>query len=498
MALKRLKWLKYLFINHPEGEAEQSYWNQKRKKHLAHEHSEGIVLGLSVIESDPVSLSLRVQAGRAVDTNGNDPEVESVQELDLTSLVPASGTQTVYVVLRFNEVETDPYYVEAIQQDQNKYIQDAVILVARATPPTSPELELARIELEAGAVAVTNAVDPTNPGINEIDLRNRNYSGKEITQFKDLQDVDESEADAFNAMNNPSGSNPVATIQDVSDSVDPVKAEVETARGSEASVDERLDVMLNEDGSFKGITEIQPTAPLTGGGSAGIVPLNIDDATPASRGAMSATDKSNLDQVVTEVSEKFGPSTGHKHTGTGTDAPQLEAGGVSFDPTPSIAEDNVQAAIEDVDSRVTSFFLPGTRMTFNQAVAPVGWTQDTSVNDKMLRVVSGAGGGIGGSWDNAEGLGTGMGGEHGHSISSDGTHSHSGKVPTWQQDNAGAPLGWGGATLSADHGHKSLTIYNSGAHAHAGATGLSSHEHGITSDSSWRPSYIDVIIASKD
>ena len=43
MALKKLKWLKYLFVNRLEAETEQSYFNEKRKKHLAHEHSEGLV-----------------------------------------------------------------------------------------------------------------------------------------------------------------------------------------------------------------------------------------------------------------------------------------------------------------------------------------------------------------------------------------------------------------------------------------------------------------------
>ncbi|HEX2795702.1 MAG TPA: hypothetical protein VHN38_01345, partial [Immundisolibacter sp.] len=40
----------------------------------------------------------------------------------------------------------------------------------------------------------------------------------------------------------------------------------------------------------------------------------------------------------------------------------------------------------------------GTKMVFAQAAAPTGWTQDASVNDRVLRVVSGAGAGVGGSW----------------------------------------------------------------------------------------------------
>lgn len=38
MALKKLLWRKYLFVNRIEAETEQTYWNEKHKKHLAHEH----------------------------------------------------------------------------------------------------------------------------------------------------------------------------------------------------------------------------------------------------------------------------------------------------------------------------------------------------------------------------------------------------------------------------------------------------------------------------
>jgi hypothetical protein len=39
----------------------------------------------------------------------------------------------------------------------------------------------------------------------------------------------------------------------------------------------------------------------------------------------------------------------------------------------------------------------GTAMLFYQTAAPTGWTQNTSVNDRVLRVVSGSGGGTGGT-----------------------------------------------------------------------------------------------------
>lgn len=54
-------------------------------------------------------------------------------------------------------------------------------------------------------------------------------------------------------------------------------------------------------------------------------------------------------------------------------------------------------------------FPSGTSMIFTQAVAPTGWTLDTTNNDRFVRISNSAGGGTGGSWGNLS---------HNH------THSH--------------------------------------------------------------------------
>jgi len=98
-------------------------------------------------------------------------------------------------------------------------------------------------------------------------------------------------------MEDPSASNPITTVSKADSIVAPVRNEIVTARGTKASLDARLDVMLNNDGSFKGITKITPSSPLIGGGTAGDVPLGIQNATPTAKGAMSAADKSKLDGI---------------------------------------------------------------------------------------------------------------------------------------------------------------------------------------------------------
>jgi len=297
VALKKLKWLKYLFVNRVEAETEQNYWNEKRKKHLAHEHSEGVVRDLGVTETTPPSLTVEVAAGRALDTEGNDPEVESPEEIDCAGLVPGSGEVTVYITLRYNTVETDPYFVDEIGATQNRFVQDSFVLEATTQVPTAPALELARFRLGAGATTIRNAADPNNSGLNEIDFRQVKHSGKDVVALRDLSDVDPEEAEAFNGMENPSAANPITTVSKADGIVAPVRSEVVTARGTHPSLDARLGVMLNDDGSFRGITKITPDAPLTGGGVAGDVPIGISEATPAAPGAMSAADKAKLDGI---------------------------------------------------------------------------------------------------------------------------------------------------------------------------------------------------------
>lgn len=66
---------------------------------------------------------------------------------------------------------------------------------------------------------------------------------------------------------------------------------------------------------------------------------------------------------------------------------RLNANGVEFD-------------LLDPSNVINSFYWQypaGTKKVFFQATAPTGWTQDTSQNNKALRLVNGVGGGNGGS-----------------------------------------------------------------------------------------------------
>lgn len=127
-------------------------------------------------------------------------------------------------------------------------------------------------------------------------------------------------------------------------------------------------------------------------------------------------------------------------------------------------------------------FPAGTKMLFAQASAPTGWTKDTTHNDKALRVVSGTGGGSGGS----VGFSTVFG-----RTSVDGTSLSIAQIPShyhnmYKSLTGGANNPRGFSTNNSDE----LLDYPGMSSAGSGAA----HAHGLD----LRVRYVDVIIASKD
>ena len=166
-------------------------------------------------------------------------------------------------------------------------------------------------------------------------------------------------------------------------------------------------------------------------------------------------------------------------------------------------------------------YIPdGSVMAFFQAGAPTGWTKLTSQNDKMLRVVSGDGGGTGGGWAVAAGTNTGAESSHTHTVAAHG-HSHNlaagahtlstSEMPSHTHSVTSASSSNGphakiayDSSTSGSVGHTTSSAGSGSSHSHstsgsvtdAGAVASgagSSHLHTIAA-----PQYIDVIICSKD
>ena len=145
-------------------------------------------------------------------------------------------------------------------------------------------------------------------------------------------------------------------------------------------------------------------------------------------------------------------------------------------------QDQFDALASDISGLQGELSAPaGTSMLFYQTVPPNGWTQDTTKNDHMLRIVSASGGAAGGTdspiLNDKVPLHT-----HTATASSVGNHTHSyNKFVSGGRNNSG-----GGTDIG------------SGQTGGAGAHGHSINVHTNAGGGDWRPKYVDVIVAVKD
>lgn len=139
----------------------------------------------------------------------------------------------------------------------------------------------------------------------------------------------------------------------------------------------------------------------------------------------------------------------------------------------------------------------GTNMIFQQAAAPKGWTQRTDLNDRVLRLVSGAtGGNTGGSWT-ISGVTV-----DGHVLTEAEipAHTHTGTTdPTSGRDGGFTDVANLTNVYSPPPDNMAPAVIN---HTHTFTTdpsgGGQAHSHGLTADGTWRPAYVDIIACTKN
>lgn len=138
--------------------------------------------------------------------------------------------------------------------------------------------------------------------------------------------------------------------------------------------------------------------------------------------------------------------------------------------------------LDNLQRRRIGEFNSGTAIVFYATTAPTGWAQLTGWNDRLLRVVNGAGTGVGGTWVIS-----------GISIeTANHTHAYTGSG-TSGSTSIGSSGGYdfGGAASAAAPGSHSHSI------AWSGSTTGVSNDHTHTQNGAWRPAYGDVIICQK-
>ena len=136
-----------------------------------------------------------------------------------------------------------------------------------------------------------------------------------------------------------------------------------------------------------------------------------------------------------------------------------------------------------------SSFPAGTRMPFNQTSAPTGWTKDTSFNDALMRVVSGA---VGSGGSTAFSTFNGQSATGAHTLTSSEIANH-----THDMSLSGAAAGSfsAGEYISSIGSNAIFGVGTAGGSITVGASGGgTSHSHSLTH----AIKYNDFIIAVKD
>ena len=147
----------------------------------------------------------------------------------------------------------------------------------------------------------------------------------------------------------------------------------------------------------------------------------------------------------------------------------------------------------------------GTVVVFYQSSAPTGWTKVTSQNNKALRVVSGTGGGSGGSnnfttaFNSSRSTSGGSVNNHTLSTSQMPAHQHHGRGPNHDTNSANSQ------GYPANNNHNSFRTSDRGRdrQVHIDAIestgGSQAHNHGFTNPNiNLNVQYIDVIICRRD
>lgn len=194
--------------------------------------------------------------------------------------------------------------------------------------------------------------------------------------------------------------------------------------------------------------------------------------------------------------------------GTEAARPSASDGGRYFNTTKSQEERSNGTTWEPVGTVIES----GTRLIFPQASVPTGWTQVTTHNDKMIRIVSGTGAGTGGTNDVSAGLShTHTDSGHVHAIGS-AAINHKHESPTVYSTAlsqilgvAENPYGTGGAatafdlgTFAAQVGPQGSTVFQKTSNMTDYAAGNTDSGTAVISTTAPTFKYVDSVIGSKD
>jgi hypothetical protein len=174
---RRIKPVDGMAVTAALWEEAHDYHQQMQRAHNMLSHGPGILAGLEVIASDPPDTSIYILPGFAIDTDGTIIILAEPTTYDM------GNTQgPLHVLLTFGEglirMEKGPDPVE-----DSPYVYAQFGIEARASIEGKSGVELMRIHREGTQAPITNALNPEQPGPNEIDLRFRREIGAAVPEI---------------------------------------------------------------------------------------------------------------------------------------------------------------------------------------------------------------------------------------------------------------------------------------------------------------------------
>ena len=170
---KRVYFFKY-FLTEEDWNARHDYHLQKRRLHISNLHGKGIQNGDETLlvhaEATP-SLKVEITPGIGTDIQGRVIYVPALDtatfEIDKFQL-PA----TLYLKVVFQEMAADRVRMKD-GRIENRYFRESYRFIVSDRPADDNQLELCRVAVTLDCKAITDPIDPFNPGPNEIDMRHR-------------------------------------------------------------------------------------------------------------------------------------------------------------------------------------------------------------------------------------------------------------------------------------------------------------------------------------
>jgi hypothetical protein len=177
---KRVNPFQGLVLDADTWKDEQDYHRNQQKLHTLAFHGTGIVEGLEVKASQPPDFSLIISPGIAIDTEGNAIVVPKSQHYSLGS----KNKGQVYIIMQYREVPTAP--ASPSEEGQATRILEAYRIREVTRLPDEPYLELARLNFDPSKKNITDARAPSNPEVNEIDLRFRQLAKAPLPDVSEI------------------------------------------------------------------------------------------------------------------------------------------------------------------------------------------------------------------------------------------------------------------------------------------------------------------------